>query len=75
MLLYNYNYVKYFAPFFLLTPLNNLIFFSRKVFQLFKNGQKKCPKLKSQNILPQKNIRHCIIEIYRLMTEKIIFIL
>jgi len=31
--------------------------FYTKVFPLFKNGQKKCPKTKTQNTFVQKNLQ------------------
>ena len=48
-------------------------FFSQDFFGIFKNGQKKCPKLKNQNILCKKICFVTIIEILRKVTKKIIF--
>jgi len=37
-------------------PENRKTFYT-KVFPLFKNGQKKCPKTKTQNTFVQKNLQ------------------
>ena len=46
------------------------IIFWGNFFQIFKNGQKKCPKLRLCNSVFQIYLFYCIIEIYGLVTLK-----
>ena len=48
-------------------------FFPGKYFGKVEIGQKKCPKTKSQKKFPQNTCFVTIIEIYGLVTKKIIF--
>jgi hypothetical protein len=63
-----FGFFKLFGGFIILT-----LFFFQKYFGIFKNGQKKCPKLKTPERLLRKTCFVTEMQNYHVVAKKIIF--